>query len=159
LRSLFTGEFRLILAVFRYRGIIRESQSRGMTAMLEYKIRQSGDVTILDLSGRISVGEALAFGPGSGVVLGDVIAELTKKGHRKILLNLKAVKYIDSSGIGELARNYTSLRRQGGELKLLSPTPTVLEALRITHLERILDIQEDEQLAVQSFSKPTSAAG
>ena len=49
--------------------------------------------------------------------------------------------------------------RQGGELKLLSPTPTVLEALRITHLDRILDIKEDEQLAVQSFSKPISAAG
>jgi anti-sigma B factor antagonist len=130
-----------------------------MTAMLEYKIRQSADVTMLDLSGRISVGEALAFGPGSGVVLGDVIGQLAKKGQRKILLNLKAVKYIDSSGIGELVRNYTSLRRQGGDLKLLSPTPTVLEALRISHLDRIFDIQEDEQLAVQSFSKPTSAAG
>jgi anti-sigma B factor antagonist len=130
-----------------------------MTAMLEYKIRQSGDVTMLDLSGRISVGEALAFGPGSGVVLSDVIAELAKKGQRKILLNLKGVKYIDSSGIGELVRNYTSLRRQGGELKLLSPTPTVLEALRITHLDKILDIKEDEQLAVQSFSKPISAGG
>jgi len=127
--------------------------------MLEYKIRQSGDVTMLDLSGRISVGEALAFGPGSGVVLSDVIAELAKKGQRKILLNLKGVKYIDSSGIGELVRNYTSLRRQGGELKLLSPTPTVLEALRITHLDKILDIKEDEQLAVQSFSKPISAGG
>ena len=127
--------------------------------MLEYKIRQSGDVTMLDLSGRISVGEALAFGPGSGVVLTDVIGELAKKGQRKILLNLKAVKYIDSSGLGELVRNYTSLRRQGGELKLLSPPPTVLEALRITHLDRILDIKEDEQLAVQSFSKPMSTAG
>ena len=93
------------------------------------------------------------------MVLGDVIAELTKKGHRKILLNLKAEKYIDSSRIGKLARNYTSMRRQGGELKLLSPTPTVLETLRITHLERILDIQEDEQLAMQSFSKPISGAG
>jgi anti-sigma B factor antagonist len=130
-----------------------------MTAMLEYKIRQSGDVTMLDLSGRISVGEALAFGPGSGVVLTDVIGELAKKGQRKILLNLTAVKYIDSSGLGELVRNLTSLRRQGGELKLLSPTPTVLEALRITHLDRILDIKEDEHLAVQSFSQPISAAG
>ena len=127
--------------------------------MLEYKIRQSGDVTMLDLSGRISVGEALAFGPGSGVILADVIGDWAKKGQRKILLNLKGVKYIDSSGIGELVRNYTSLRRQGGDLKLLSPAPTVLEALRITHLDRILDIMEDEQLAVQSFSKPIPAAG
>jgi anti-sigma B factor antagonist len=134
-------------------------QSGGMAAMLEYKIRQSGDVTMFDLSGRISVGEALAFGPGSGVILADVIGDLAKKGQRKILLNLKGVKYIDSSGIGELVRNYTSLRRQGGDLKLLSPAPTVLEALRITHLDRILDIMEDEQLAVQSFSKPIPAAG
>jgi anti-sigma B factor antagonist len=130
-----------------------------MRAMLEYKIRQSGDVTILNLSGRISVGEALAFGPGSGVVLADVIGELAKKGQRKILLNLKAVKYIDSSGIGDLVRSHTRLQRQGGELKLLSPPPTVLEALRITHLDRILDITEDEQLALQSFSKPIAAAG
>ena len=65
--------------------------------MLEYKIRQSGDVTMLDLSGRISVGEALAFGPGSGVILADVIGELAKKGQRKILLNLNAVKYIDKA--------------------------------------------------------------
>jgi anti-sigma B factor antagonist len=122
--------------------------------MLEYKIRQSGDVTILDLSGRISVGEALAFGPGSGVVLAAIIGELVKKGQRKILLNLTNVQYIDSSGIGDLVRNYTSLRRQGGDLKLLNPSPTVLDALRITHLDRILDIREDEQLAVQSFSKP-----
>jgi anti-sigma B factor antagonist len=126
--------------------------------MLEYKIRQSGDVTMLDLSGRISVGEALAFGPGSGVVLATVIGELVKKGQRKILLNLKDVKYIDSSGIGDLVRNYTSLRRQGGDLKLLSPSPTVLEALRLTHLDRIFDIKEDERLAVQSFSKPIVAA-
>jgi anti-sigma B factor antagonist len=126
--------------------------------MLEYKIRQSGDVTLLDLSGRISVGEALAFGPGSGVVLASVIGELVKKGQRKILLNLNDVKYIDSSGMGDLVRNYTSLQRQGGDLKLLNPSPTVLEALRITHLERIFDIKEDEDIAVQSFSKPRVAA-
>jgi len=127
--------------------------------MLEYKVRQNGDVTMLDLSGRISLGEALAFGPGSGVVLSNVIGDLAKKGQRKILLNLKAVKYIDSSGIGELVRNYTSLRRQGGELRLLSPNPTVLEALQLTHLDRIFDIKDDEQLAIQSFSNPISAAG
>ena len=84
------------------------------------------------------MGEALAFGPGSGVVLAAIIGELVKKGQRKILLNLTNVQYIDSSGIGDLVRNYTSLRRQGGDLKLLNPSPTVLDALRITHLDRIL---------------------
>ena len=127
--------------------------------MLEYKNRQQGGVTILDLSGRISVGEAIAFGPGSGLVLGDVIRELAQKGQRKILLNLRDVKYIDSSGIGDLVRSVTSLRRQGGELKLLSPAPMVLEVLRITRLEKILEIKDDELLAVQSFAEPIAATG
>lgn len=127
--------------------------------MLEYKSRQQGDVTILDLSGRISVGEALAFGPGSGLVLGQVIRELAEKDQKRILLNLKDVKYIDSSGVGDLVRSVTSLRRQGGDLKLLTPSPMVLEVLRITRLDRVLDIRDDELLAVQSFSEPFAATG
>jgi anti-sigma B factor antagonist len=127
--------------------------------MLEYKSRQQGDVTILDLSGRISVGEALAFGPGSGLILGQVIRELAEKGQKRILLNLKDVKYIDSSGVGDLVRSVTSLRRQGGDLKLLSPAPMVLEVLRITRLDRMLDIKDDESAAVQSFSEPFAATG
>lgn len=125
--------------------------------MLDYKIRQAGEVTILDLAGRISVGEALAFGPGSGTVLGDVIRELANKGHRKILLNLRDVKYIDSSGMGDVVRSFTSLRRQGGDLKLFGPTPPVLEVLRITNLHKVLEIKDDEASAVQSFSKQTAA--
>jgi anti-sigma B factor antagonist len=127
--------------------------------MLEYKSRQRGDVTILDLSGRVSVGEALAFGPGSGLVLGDVIRELAQKGQKRILLKVKDVKYIDSSGIGDVMRSLTSLRRQGGDLKLLSPAPMVLEVLRITRLDKFLEIKDDELLAVQSFSEPLAATG
>ena len=121
--------------------------------MLEYKIRQTGEVTILDLSGRISVGEALAFGPGSGTVLSDVIRDLASKGHRKILLNLKDVKYIDSSGMGDVMRSFTALQRLGGELKLLSPAPPVLQVLQVTHLHKVLKIEDDEVSAVQTFSK------
>jgi len=127
--------------------------------MLECKNRQQGDVTILDLSGRISVGEALAFGPGSGLILGDVIRELARKGQKRILLNLKNVKYIDSSGIGDLVRSATSLRRDGGDLKLLSPAPIILEVLHVTRLDKILEIKDDELLAVQSFSEPIAATG
>lgn len=127
--------------------------------MLEYKNRQQGEVTILDLSGRISVGEAIAFGPGSGLIVGDVIRELANKGQKKILLNLKNVRYIDSSGIGDLVRSVTSLRRQGGDLKLLGPPPMVLEVLHVTRLDKILDIKDDELLAVQSFSEPFAATG
>jgi anti-sigma B factor antagonist len=124
-----------------------------MTAMLEYKIRQTREVTILDLSGRISVGEALAFGPGSGTVLSDVIRNLASKGHRKILLNLKDVKYIDSSGMGDVMRSFTGLQRLGGELKLLSPAPRVLEVLQVTRLHKVLKIEDDEVSAIQAFSK------
>lgn len=127
--------------------------------MLEFKTRQQGEVTILDLSGRISVGEALSFGPGSGLVLGDVIRDLANKGQKRILLNLKDVRYIDSSGLGDLVRSVTSLRRQGGDLKLLSPAPMVLEVLQVTRLDKILDIKNDESLAVQSFSEPFAATG
>jgi anti-sigma B factor antagonist len=124
-----------------------------MTAMLEYKMRQTREVTILDLSGRISVGEALAFGPGSGTVLSDVIRDLASKGHRKILLNLKDVKYIDSSGMGDVLRSFTGLQRLGGELKLLSPAPAVLQVLQVTHLHKVLKIEDDEISAIQAFSK------
>jgi anti-sigma B factor antagonist len=127
--------------------------------VLECKSRQQGEVTILDLSGRISVGEALAFGPGSGLILGDVIRELAKKGQKKILLNLKDVRYIDSSGIGDLVRCATSLRREGGDLKLLSPAPIILEVLHITRLDKTFEIKDDELLAVRSFSEPFSATG
>jgi anti-sigma B factor antagonist len=130
-----------------------------MTAMLESKTRQRGDVTILDLSGRISVGEALAFGPGSGLVVGDVIRELAQNGQKRILLNLKDVKYIDSSGIGDVMRSLTSLRRQGGDLKLLSPAAMVLEVLRVTRLDKVLEIKDDELLAVQFFSETLAATG
>jgi anti-sigma B factor antagonist len=127
--------------------------------MLEHKSRQQGDVTILDLSGRISVGEALAFGPGSGLILGEVIRELARKGQKKILLNLKDVKYIDSSGIGDLVRSVTSLRREGGDLRLLSPAPMVVEVLHITRLDKIFDIKDNESSAIQSFSQPFAATG
>jgi len=138
-----------------------ESQDQRLeeSLMLEYKNRQQGEVTILDLSGRISVGEAVAFGPGSGLILGNVIRELATKGQKRILLNLKGVRYIDSSGVGDLVRSVTSLRRQGGDLKLLSPAPMVLEVLRITRLDRILEIKDDELSAVQSFSEPFAATG
>jgi anti-sigma B factor antagonist len=124
-----------------------------MTAMLEYKIRQEREITILDLSGRISVGEALAFGPGSGTVLSDVIRDLASNGHRKILLNLKDVKYIDSSGMGDVMRSFTGLQRLGGDLKLLNPAPRVLEVLLVTRLHKVLKIEDDEVSAIQAFSK------
>ena len=118
--------------------------------MLEYKIRSTGDVTILDLDGRISLTDALWS--ASGVVLGKVIRELLKKGERKILLNLKGVTYVDSSGVGELTGALTAVHRQGGELKLVNPSPKVVDLLRITRLDTLFDIRDDEISALQALS-------
>ena len=125
---------------------------------LEQNVRQIGDVAILDLSGRLSLGEALAFGPGSGVVLGQAIRELTKKGQRKILLNLAGVTYVDSSGVGQLMGALVTARNQGSDIKLLKPPSQVLDLLKITKLTNVFDIQEDEAAAIQSFSKGGAGA-
>lgn len=127
--------------------------------MLEYKTRRTGHVTILDLTGRISLSEALAFGAGSGINLGEVIRKLVEEGHTRILLNLKNVTYIDSSGVGELFGAQVSLQRQGAELKLLNPNKTVRDVLKLTRLDRFIDVKGDEGEAIQSFSKPVAAAG
>jgi anti-sigma B factor antagonist len=124
---------------------------------LTYHIRQAGDVTILDLSGRLSLGEEVAFGPGSGVVLGDTVRELTKKGQKKFVLNLAGVTYVDSSGVGQLVGALTTSRNQGGDTKLLNPPSQILDLLRITKLDTAFDIHNDEATAIQSFSKGTAA--
>ena len=108
--------------------------------------RQVDGVTILDLSGRITLGEG-------SVMLRDAVRDLISKGSRHILLNLAEVNYIDSSGIGELVSAFTSVRNQGGELKLLSLTKKVHDLLQITKLYTVFDIKDDEASAVSSFSK------
>jgi anti-sigma B factor antagonist len=125
--------------------------------MLEHKIRRTGDVTILDLNGRISLTDALWS--ASGTVIGQVIRELVKNGERKILLNLKDVSYIDSSGVGELTGALTAVQRQGGELKLVNPSPKVIDLLRITRLDTLFDVRDDENSAIQSFSSRIAVAG
>jgi anti-sigma B factor antagonist len=125
--------------------------------MLKYDIRQVGDVTILDLNGRLSLGEAVAFGPGSGVVLGDTVRELAKKGQKKIVLNLAGVSYVDSSGVGQLVGALTSARNQGGDTKLLKPSSNILLLLKTTKLDTVFDIHEEESTAIQSFSKTAAA--
>lgn len=107
--------------------------------------RQVGGVTIVDLSGRITLGEG-------SVVLRDTIRDLVSKGKNKILLNLADVTYIDSSGIGELVSAFTTVRNQGGELKLLKLTKKVHDLLQITKLYTVFDIRDDETAAVQAFA-------
>jgi anti-sigma B factor antagonist len=107
--------------------------------------RQVGGVTIVDLSGRITLGEG-------SVVLRDNIRDLLSKGDKKILLNLGDVSYIDSSGIGELVSAYTTVRNQGGELKLLNLTKKVHDLLQITKLYTVFDIKDDEAAALKAFA-------
>jgi anti-sigma B factor antagonist len=108
--------------------------------------RQVDGVTIVDLSGRITLGEG-------SVVLRDTVRDLVSAGNKKILLNLGEVTYIDSSGIGELVSAFTSVRNQGGELKLLHLTKKVHDLLQITKLYTVFDIKDDEATAIQAFAK------
>jgi anti-sigma B factor antagonist len=108
--------------------------------------RQVDGVTIVDLSGRITLGEG-------SVILRDTIKDLLGKGQKKILLNLGDVSYIDSSGIGELVSAFTSVRNQGGELKLLHLTKKVHDLLQITKLYTVFDVKDDEATAIGAFSK------
>jgi anti-sigma B factor antagonist len=107
--------------------------------------RYVNDVTIVDLSGQIKLGE------GSSV-LRDTVKDLLGKGHKKILLNLGDINYIDSSGIGELVSAYTSVRNQGGELKLLHLTKKVHDLLQITKLYTVFHVLDDETAAIAAFS-------
>ena len=106
--------------------------------------RQVGDVSVIDVSGRITLGE------GSST-LRDALRELATKGQKKILLNLGEVSYIDSSGIGELMMNYTTLRNQGGELKLMNLTKNVRNLLQVTRLYTVFDVHDDQASALKAF--------
>jgi anti-sigma B factor antagonist len=113
-------------------------------------IRQLGGVTIVDISGRIQLGEESA-------ALRDLVSDLLSKGHKKILFNLADVNYIDSSGLGHLVSAFTSVRKQAGELKLLNLTKNVHNVMQMTRLYTVFDIIDNEAVAVKSFGQ--SAAG
>jgi anti-sigma B factor antagonist len=113
-------------------------------AELDVSERQAGDVTILDLTGEVRLGD-------SSVALRDSTRKLADGGKKKILLNLADVKYIDSTGIGELIASYTTVTRQGGQLKLLNLTDRIQNLLVITKLLTVFDSYDDEAEALKSF--------
>lgn len=106
--------------------------------------RQVDGVTVLDLSGRITLGEG-------SVQLRDAVRDLIGKGHKDILVNLEDVNYIDSSGLGELVSAYTTARNQNAKLKLLKLTKKVHDLLQLTKLYTVFDIYDDEASAIGSF--------
>ncbi len=112
---------------------------------MQIEERTVDDVTVLDLKGRMTLGEG-------DELLKDKINSLVSQGHKKILLNLEAVPYIDSAGLGEIVRTYTSISRQGGKLKLLNVSKRIQDLLVITKLITIFDSYDNENDAVKSFA-------
>jgi anti-sigma B factor antagonist len=106
--------------------------------------RQIGDVSVVDVAGRITLGE------GSSA-LRDTLREMVSKGQKKVLLNLGEVSYIDSSGIGELVSAFTTVTNGGGQLKLLNLTKRVKDLLQITKLYTVFDVHDSEVTAIRSF--------
>lgn len=109
------------------------------------RIRQEGSVTLLDLSGRLTSFETVA--------LREAVAQLLKQQRKHIVLNLSALRYLDSSGIGELARNYVSVIKQGGQIKVVGLSSKVEEVLKITQLYQVFPEFPSEEDAVNSFPK------
>ena len=114
-------------------------------AELNISERQAGDVTVLDMSGKITIGEG-------SVALRTAIRRLLEEGKKRILLNLGGVSYIDSSGIGELVSSYTAINKEAGQLKLLNLTQKIKDLLTITKLLTVFDVYENEPDALNSYN-------
>ena len=117
---------------------------------MKVTIRQVDSVTVVDVSGRITLGEGCTQ-------LRELIRDQLSKGNKWVLLNLADVTYIDSSGIGELVSAFTGVAKQGGALKLLHLTKKVHDLLQITKLYTVFDVHDDEARAIGSFEKASSA--
>jgi anti-sigma B factor antagonist len=114
--------------------------------------RQVGRVAIVDISGRIVLGEECAS-------LRKLVCDLLSDEHKQILFNLAEVNYIDSAGLGQMVSAFTSVRKQGGELKLLNLTNKIHDLMQITRLYTVFDIMDDEAVAVKSFALSATATG
>jgi anti-sigma B factor antagonist len=113
-------------------------------AELNISERQAGDVTILDMDGKVTIGEG-------SVALRTTIRRLISEGKKNILLNLGGVGYVDSSGIGELVSSFTSVQKEGGKLKMLNLTQKIQDLLAITKLLTVFDVFENEGEALADF--------
>jgi len=112
---------------------------------MQIEERKVSDVVVLDLKGKITLGQG-------DELLKDKVNSLVNQGHRKIVLNLADVPYIDSSGLGEIVRTYTTVSRQGGSMKLLNLTKRVNDLLAITKLLTVFETYDTEDDAVKSFA-------
>jgi anti-sigma B factor antagonist len=117
---------------------------------MQIEERTIGDVVVLDIKGRVQLGDG-------DEMLKDKVNSLLNQGRKKIVLNLAEVPYIDSAGLGEVVRTFTTVSRQGGQLKLLNLTKRITDLLAITKLLTVFDTYDSEQDAVQSFSASAKA--
>ena len=111
---------------------------------MQIEERPSGDVMILDVKGKLTIGEG-------DELLKDKINSLIQQGHKNLILNLEGVPYVDSVGLGEIVRTYTTVSRQGGNLKLLNLTKRIQDLLQITKLLTVFDTYDTEKEALDSF--------
>lgn len=114
-------------------------------AELNITERQAGDITVLDMNGKVTLGEG-------SVALRTTVRRLLGEGKKNILLNLGQVGYVDSSGIGELVSSFTAVNKEGGKLKLLNLTQKIQDLLAITKLLTVFDVYDSEDEAINSYS-------
>jgi anti-sigma B factor antagonist len=126
-------------------------EARSVPARMQTNARQIGDVVVLDISGRITLGEG-------NVMLREIVRELADKGNRRVILNLSEVNYIDSSGLGELVKTHTTFHNKGGDLKLANLNKRLSDLLQMTRLSAVFDIHGDEASALRSLAGPSKAA-
>jgi anti-sigma B factor antagonist len=130
-------------------GMTMQAQPAGR---MQAATRELGEITIVDIKGRITIGEG-------NVMLREIMVGLLEKGKKHVLLNMTDVSHLDSAGIGELVCSHTSVRKQGGQLKLANVSKKVQELLQKTMLSAVFDIHQDETSAVKSFGLASQAAG
>jgi anti-sigma B factor antagonist len=124
---------------------------KGRTPLkMQTNTREVDGVTILDVSGRITLGEG-------NVMLREIVREFVESGRKRILLNLGEVEYVDSAGVGELVKTYTTVRNQGGQLKLVNLSKRVRDLLQMTRLYTVFDVEKEEATAIKSFDSPSTS--
>jgi len=127
------------------------SMKKGATQKSKVTTRELGDAVVVDIVGRLALADGTA-------AVRDVIQSLAEQGKKHIVLNLAAVNFVDSSGLGELVRTHASVRSHGGQLKLVNPSKHVHDLLKMTKLDRVLDIEQDEASALNSFEPGQASA-
>jgi len=127
------------------------SMKKGKTQKSKVTTRELGDAIVVDIVGRLALADGTA-------AVRDAIGSLVQQGKKHIVLNLAAVDFVDSSGLGELVRTHASVRSHGGQLKLANPSEHVHDLLKMTKLDRVLDIEQDEASALNSFEPGQASA-